>query len=786
MPTHSPEPEPGLATEVACPACGHPFVWPPRGRCERCTVDLTSPAAAEVFELDRRWAALASERLEQVRRLEATRPQAPPPPPAPPAPQSRGGAPAAGGRTGVPALLGLAGVALLTAAAVVFTAVAWTTLPPAAKAVILLGATAAAAIGSLRLHLRGTTTAAAALGVLTMALAAVDVTGAHRVGLVDLGDLAVPLGLLAAAGVGWLLARADVGWVATLGVASAAAGLLGCGIVVSDLMGLAAPGATLVGSAGAALLGATAPTWPAPTARRLAWLLVGVGLALSGLVSVVALGAGDASVGASLGAIGATIAVAAAATTAHRWALAPASLLATTAVVAAGSAYGAEGPGLAAVAAAVAVAVAWSASVAAPRWRSPVLVGAAPVLVAASGATLTAAGTTLERLATVVGGEPTRAPALEPLAAAAVLFTAVALSAWPKARRLAVPLAAVVLVVLSGALPVTAAWMVLAAVATATVTADRLLDLDEAGLAALGCAVVAVGWAASAPWSLAISSAVVVAVAAHVVAHRVGWRPLVAVPFGTASAGTAVAAAADAVGLPWWIALGAGLSALLGAVALVQWTWTRLFLPAAATALLATGLVPALADEAPQRGLLLLVAAVGWLVVAAAGSWVSRWVASASASLGTALLLADRGVEVVEAYTVVPALTLGIVGVLWLRRDPEVRTYTALWPALSVAVAPSLLVLVADPQVVTRAVALALVAGALAAIGVRLRWRAPVVAGSATAAVVAATQLAVVAGAVPRWLTFAVVGGVLVWLAATYERQQARARAVGARLAGLR
>jgi hypothetical protein len=39
---------------------------------------------------------------------------------------------------------------------------------------------------------------------------------------------------------------------------------------------------------------------------------------------------------------------------------------------------------------------------------------------------------------------------------------------------------------------------------------------------------------------------------------------------------------------------------------------------------------------------------------------------------------------------------------------------------------------------------------------------------------------------VPRWVTFAVVGVLLVYLAASYERQRARARTVADRLSELR
>ncbi|MFW5934149.1 MAG: SCO7613 C-terminal domain-containing membrane protein [Actinomycetota bacterium] len=59
-------------------------------------------------------------------------------------------------------------------------------------------------------------------------------------------------------------------------------------------------------------------------------------------------------------------------------------------------------------------------------------------------------------------------------------------------------------------------------------------------------------------------------------------------------------------------------------------------------------------------------------------------------------------------------------------------------------------------------------------------------AAAITALWVAATQLWIVIELTPRWVTFAVVGLVLVWLAATYERQQRRAVGLARHLRGLR
>jgi hypothetical protein len=183
---------------------------------------------------------------------------------------------------------------------------------------------------------------------------------------------------------------------------------------------------------------------------------------------------------------------------------------------------------------------------------------------------------------------------------------------------------------------------------------------------------------------------------------------------------------------------------------------------------------------------LLLVAGTGWLVLAVAGWRHARWVSAAALSAGVAVLLADADVEVVEAYTLAPALTLGAAGVWSLREDRGLRTVVALTPALAVGLVPSLVVVAGEPEALARTLVLVVVAGALAAVGTRLRWLAPTVAGAATAVLVALTQLSMVVEVLPRWVTFATGGVLLVYLAASYERQRTRARTLAVRLRDLR
>lgn len=245
-------------------------------------------------------------------------------------------------------------------------------------------------------------------------------------------------------------------------------------------------------------------------------------------------------------------------------------------------------------------------------------------------------------------------------------------------------------------------------------------------------------------------------------------------------------AAAEAFGVAADPALGAALVVVFALVVSVPARDEPSLLAGSLVAGTASVFLPAFADTLRAAGLLLLVAAAGWLVLAIIGRRYARWLSAVAISGGIAALLADADVTVIEAYTLAPACTLGAAGIWHLLENHELRTIPVLGPALAVALAPSLVELARDPQALARTLGLVIVAGVLAAVGTRLRWLAPTVAAAVTALVVALTQLSMVVEVVPRWVTFAVVGVLLVYLAATYERQGSRARSVANRLGDLR
>lgn len=157
-----------------------------------------------------------------------------------------------------------------------------------------------------------------------------------------------------------------------------------------------------------------------------------------------------------------------------------------------------------------------------------------------------------------------------------------------------------------------------------------------------------------------------------------------------------------------------------------------------------------------------------------------------AATATSAFVLHDAGVTTPEAYTAVPAVLALAAGAAWMHRDTTVRSWAALQPGLALAITPTLVLLAIDPQDTTRAVAAALLAATALLAGTTARIVAPLAHGAVATAVVVATQLVVVAGHVPRWSVYGVVGGLLLVASATFERQRLRAQAVREQLSVLR
>jgi hypothetical protein len=103
---------------------------------------------------------------------------------------------------------------------------------------------------------------------------------------------------------------------------------------------------------------------------------------------------------------------------------------------------------------------------------------------------------------------------------------------------------------------------------------------------------------------------------------------------------------------------------------------------------------------------------------------------------------------------------------------------TALAPGLGLALAPSLLWVLADP-IGLRALLLGVACLGLVVAGVQLRWTAPVVLGALVGGVEVVRLAAPYLGeAVPRWVLIGAAGAVLILMGVTWERRLAEARQV--------
>ncbi len=141
---------------------------------------------------------------------------------------------------------------------------------------------------------------------------------------------------------------------------------------------------------------------------------------------------------------------------------------------------------------------------------------------------------------------------------------------------------------------------------------------------------------------------------------------------------------------------------------------------------------------------------------------LAGWIAAAGADIRTP-----------EVYTLPAALGLAVFAV------PALRAGTASWaaegPAVAVALLPSALVAVAEPTAL-RLVGVVAAATALTVAGTLAHRQAPFVLGAGALAVVVLGRLAPYAPLVPRWVTLATAGLVLLVVGATYERRRQQAR----------
>lgn len=151
-----------------------------------------------------------------------------------------------------------------------------------------------------------------------------------------------------------------------------------------------------------------------------------------------------------------------------------------------------------------------------------------------------------------------------------------------------------------------------------------------------------------------------------------------------------------------------------------------------------------------------------------------------SAIFGIAVIwtrLAAADVATVEAFTLpVAALTL-FAGYRAARKDSSLPSWTAYGTGLVAALAPTLLQLGAGESVLRPAV-LAWASLAILLAGAAMRLKAPVAIGAATLLITATYQLSPYAEYLPRWIIVGTIGALLIAIGATYERRLQQARSI--------
>ena len=804
-----------------CPDCRAPL--DPAATCTGCGLRLVGPSAAELWQH-----MLEADRLvEQLRVTASYTPAAPPSltPPFPSAPLAPSRAPRQLPNASVPVvLLALGGLCLLVAA-VVFVAVAWSSLGLGARTSILAGVTGLFAAGAVAVTRRDLRFAAETLWLVVSALIALDLAAAYGADVLALGRLddrdAVTLVGAALLGV----AVAVAAWATTT--------------PVRRLRGLVA-----VAGLGTVLL-AGAEAWTSehnPLAVTisvpvLAGLAVGLDRVSDRHLRPIALVEAGAAVISWLVLFGiGTDRLATVATDARWWAdlagwplLAAAGLAGATAsvprllaaarMVAAGAALVAlalfgvgpsTGPTADLLAWSVAsILVAAVCAFGTPTWSRPawVLAGAAVVgwsalalarpcaAIAGLPAGASPDGDRLGfHLPEVTGGPA----AWTALVAAVVVGTASAAllrHVPPSVRREAagrtwialgpsmLGLGAVtgLLETRPTLLAAALAWTAVLAVAAAMAVTARHDDTALAASLAFVAYLVVVGVRLTAPSHLLSAGLATLLTLALVLAYA---RARQARLFGSLLPVLAVAAVLGAgfAAVHWpYVAGGRADAAALTLVAVSAAALVGARLAARdgasrvaieATALLSGLAATTLPTEA--TGVAMVLTILGTAV--AIGSILdpdrdeASWIALALLGIATAIRVVED-VRAPEAYTLPAAVLLLAAGWWRLETDDRVGSARALSSGLVLALVPSLLLALDEP--VSLRGALVGAGGVVAlVVGVARLWATPFAAGAATTAMLALRHLGPVVDGLPRWVSLGSVGLALLLVGVTWEQRR--------------
>lgn len=778
------------ADPFACPDCSARLPIDV-SRCPTCRIDLRSPLASELLQTlrtaDDLLARLRTESAEQPATVPIGRTPYPAPTRAPQRPRGLSGA-------SVPRILLSLGALCLLVAAVIFLAVAWTWLGVGGRTAVLVGLTLASGGLGIAMSRRGLRVAAESMTTVSLGLLALDVIGADHAGW--LGDLSD--GVLVAVTSGAVLAAAlAISVTSRLGapqvVASLALSGVGLGVLGMTEQWQPVTAAVVVAYAALAVLARPGSLVVLRVAALVGGSLWWTGFALSGLIEATghatwrALwldGHGYALLTASLLALLPLLVDRRHDFMVQSLGTGAAALLTVTVAVPAvdESATTLALTGLAVLAAWTAVAAAVPA-----KWRpvalAPLAVGAAPLLGVVAALATQAAVNALDAAPPFTATIGLRLSAPDAVAAPPLLAIGVAALLGVVAaqtRRTTIllvvggTLVAASLVGTTALYPVPV-WVVTAGLAAigATLVADAVRRGDAIGpIEAMVGGVVLVAATTVALPSAGLTTLVsaVVVVGASVVRRRGAFPTAAGLVLTIATAGLVWSGLAAAGVAPGW--RGLPVLVVVGLLAIVLAEIEVEIGSALAGFVAATVAIAAAGDLSTSLALHLTVAGV--LVTASSLVHADRrylgWPGATMLAAATWVRLADIGVEAPEAYTLPSALALLILGIARLRRDETTSTARALGPGLILATVPSLLWVLADP-VTTRAVLLGAACLTLVLIGVRLRWSAPLVVGSAVGALLVLRELAPYAGAVPQWALIGTAGTLLTVVGITWEHR---------------
>ena len=210
------------------------------------------------------------------------------------------------------------------------------------------------------------------------------------------------------------------------------------------------------------------------------------------------------------------------------------------------------------------------------------------------------------------------------------------------------------------------------------------------------------------------------------------------------------------------------------------------------TAILSTVRIATVGDESLRAAVTILAILVVAVLWRGAHSMVVFWVGVGLAGAVAAVALGAGSADPVELVTAPIAAVLMLHGIRSLRTRPELGSWPAVGVGLALLLLPSLVFDFASNNELWRVIALGVIALAVLLAGVRFRLQAPVLLGGVVLIVHAVAQLwpwiASIYESVSGlwWLWLAIVGVLLIVIAATYERRIREVKAVALAIRALR